>query len=131
MLPTAAATNAGPACEGTPAITAASAHAGAMVTSATNEPPNHLPSTICHVGVGDSHVKWNVPARTSAPSTESPMTSAAIGITNPNSASAAMLAKARSGVASTARLSRPNNNAPAHGNKIAAHRRGGTQDCNV
>ena len=46
---------------------------GAIVTSATIEPPSQRPSTICHVGVGESHVKWNVPARTSAPSTESPM----------------------------------------------------------
>ena len=41
--------------------------AGAMVTRATNEPPNQRPSTICHVGVGESQVKWNVPDRTSAP----------------------------------------------------------------
>ncbi len=43
------------------------------------QPPSHRPATICHRGAGESHVKWNMPARTSAPSTASPMTSAAIG----------------------------------------------------
>ena len=32
-----------------------------MVTSATIEPPTQRPSTICQVGTGESHVKWNVP----------------------------------------------------------------------
>ena len=70
-------------------------HAGTIVTSATSEPPSHRPSTICHVRRGDSHVNWNVPARTSAPSTESPMTSAAIGTTSPKMPSAATFANAR------------------------------------
>ncbi len=39
---------------GVPATTAASAHAGAIVISATKEPAAHRPSTICHVGAGDS-----------------------------------------------------------------------------
>ena len=51
--------------------------------------------TICQSASGDSHVKWNVPARTSAPSTASPMTSAAIGITRLKMPSAATLANAR------------------------------------
>ena len=107
--------------------------AGAIVTSATAEPPSHRPSTICQVGVGESQVKWNVPARTSAPSTESPMTSAAIGITSPKMPSAATLAKARSLVGKwwTAWASKPNNSAPAHGSSTAAHRLGGTHDCSV
>ena len=83
-------------------MTAASAHAGAMVTSATIEPPNHRPSTICQVGAGDSHVNWNVPERTSAPSTASPMTSAAIGTTRLKMPSAATFANARSAVSSIA-----------------------------
>ena len=70
--------------------------AGAMVTRATSEPPSQRPSTICQIGVGESHVKWNVPARTSAPITASPMTSAAIGITSEKIPSAATLANARS-----------------------------------
>ena len=100
-LPTAAATNVAPALSGEPATTAASAAAGAIVTSATNTPPTQRPSTICHVGAGESQVKWNVPARTSAPSTESPITSAAIGITSPKMPSAATVANARVCVSSS------------------------------
>ena len=130
-LPTAAATNAAPALSGEPATTAASAAAGAIVTSATSEPPTQRPSTICQVGVGESHVKWNVPARTSAPSTESPMTSAAIGSTSPKMPSAATVAKARCAGSSTACASSPNRSAPAHGTSTAAHRFRGKHDCNV
>ena len=96
MLPIAAATNAGPALLGAPATTAASALAGAIVTRATSEPPSHRPSTICQVAAGESQVKWNVPARSSAPSTASPITSAAIGMTSAKMPSAATLANARS-----------------------------------
>ena len=79
-----------------PAITAASAHDGAIVIRATIEPPNQRPITICQVGAGDSQVNWNVPDRISAPSTASPMTSAAIGTASPKMPSAATLANARS-----------------------------------
>ena len=131
MLPAAAATNAGTALDGDPATIAAIAHAGAIVASATSEPPNHRPRTICHVGVGDSQVKWNVPARTSAPRTESPITSAAMGNTSPKMPSTATFANARSAVLSSARLSSPNRIAPTHGKRIAAHRLGGRHDCRV
>ena len=125
MLPTAAAMNIAPASWGTPATTAASAQIGAIVVSATIEPPIQRPSTICQIGAGESHVKWNVPARTSAPSTESPITSAAIGMISPKIPSAATLAKARGAGSSTAWVSSPNSSAPAHGRRIAAHRLGG------
>src|SRR3954451_22613118 len=132
-LPTAAAMYAGPAAEGAPAMTAASAQAGAIVIKATMDPPTQRPNTICQVGVGDNQVKWNVPARTSAPSTESPITNAAIGITNEKIPSAATLANARSrvGKLSTARANNPKSNAPAHGNRIANQRFGGMHDCHV
>ena len=120
--------NAGPALDGEPATTAARAVAGAIVTTATSDPPSQRPSTICHVGAGDSQVKWNVPARTSAPSTASPTTSAAIGSISAKMPSAATLAKARSAGSSTVRASRPNSNAPAHGISTAAHRFGGMHD---
>ena len=156
-LPTAAATKAAPALSGVPAITAASAHAGAIVTSATIVPAVQRPATMSQVGVGVSHVKWNVPARTSAPSTESPITSAAMGTTSPKMPSAATRAKARcaglrmmmgrrnvNGLFDrmvpenpcwagswTACASSPNSSAPAHGTRIAAHRFRGKQERNV
>src|SRR3954471_19867915 len=119
-LPTAAAMYAGPAADGAPATTAASAQAGAIVINAMIGPPSQRPNTICHVGVGDNQVKWNVPARTSEPSTESPITNAAIGMTNEKIPSAATLANARSrvGKLSTNRANNPKSNAPAHGKRI-------------
>src|SRR3954453_19546865 len=124
---------AGPAAEDAPAMTAASAHAGAIVIKATIDPPTQRPNTICQVGGGASPVKWNVPARTSPPSTESPITNAAIGITKEKIPSAATLANARSrvGKLSTARASSPNSSAPPQGNRIASHRFGGMHDCHV
>ena len=76
-------------------------------------------------------MKWNVPARTSAPSTESPMISAAIGIISPKIASAATLAYARVGVSSMAWTSRPKSSAPAHGMAMAIHRFIGTHERSV
>ena len=90
-----------------------------MVTSATIEPPSQRPSTICQVAVGESHVKWKVPARTSAPSTESPITSAAIGITSEKMPSAATFAKA----ALRASIDRPGQQAEQQ------CARAGQQDC--
>ena len=57
MPPAAAARNAGHAFSGTPATIALSALAGATEHSTTAAPPSHRPSTICHAGAGDSHVK--------------------------------------------------------------------------
>src|SRR3954453_19668032 len=119
MLAYAAATNAASASGRRPATTAASEHAGAIVTSATAEPPIHRPNTIIQVGVGDSHVKWNVPARTSAPSTASPMTSAAIGTARLKMPSAAVLANASARVPVTVYDKSPNIMAPAHGSSNA------------
>ena len=67
---------------GLPATTAESATAGTRVTRATSQPPSQRPVTIVRTGAGDSQVKWNVPARTSAPSTASPMTRQAKGTTS-------------------------------------------------
>jgi len=62
--------------------------AGAIVTSATREPPSQpTEHDLAMRGVGESHVKVETwPERTSAPSTESPMTSAVIGSNQPEDA---------------------------------------------
>src|SRR5262245_58510049 len=126
MLPTAAATKAGHALDVLDATNAAMADAGAIVTTATKHPASHRPKTICQIGAGESHVKWNVPARTSAPRIESPMTSAAIGIIRLRMPSQAMLAKARSRL-DTDWLMSPKKIAPAHGNSRDAQRVSGQQ----
>ena len=76
-------------------------------------------------------MNWNVPPRISAPSTASPITSAAIGTASPRIPSAATLANARSGDVSIAWASSPNSTAPAHAASTAAHRFGGTHDRSV
>ena len=54
------------------------------------QPPIQRPITTCHIRTGDIHVKWKVPERISAPSTASPITSAASGTISPKMPSAAM-----------------------------------------
>ena len=105
--------------------------AGTIVTSATSDPPSHRPTTSCHVDTGDRHEKWNVPARTSAPSTASPMMSVAIGIISPKIPSDATLAKPDASLRKTARASRPNSTVPAQAAITAAQRRGGMHDRSV
>ena len=101
------------------------------MTKATPDPATHRPTTICQNGVGDNQVKWKVPARTSAPSTASPMTSEATGTSSEKMPSAAMLAKAVSGVASAERASSANSRAPSEGSSTPTQRRTGRHDCSV
>ena len=79
-------------------------------------------------GAGDSHVKWNVPARISAPSTASPMTRQAMGMSRAKSADVGDLGEGRvGGVSSETRASRPNSTAPTQGSARSHHRRSGRQ----
>ena len=115
------------ALEGLRATAAEMATAGTNVTSATVHPPSQRPATIVRTGAGDSHVKWNVPARISAPSTASPITRQAMGMSSENNATSAMVAKATSAGASSNRDRKPKNTAAAHGTASIHQRRTGRQ----
>ena len=108
-----------------------SATAGTRVTRATSHPPNQRAATIVRTGTGVSHVKWKVPARISAPSTASPITRQAMGISSANRPSGRPGGThARAGVRSHG--SRPNRTAPTQGRASDDRRCGGIKSaaCN-
>ena len=96
-----------------------------------SQPPIHRATTIVRTGTGDSHVKWNVPARISAPRTASPMMRQPIGISSEKSPTSATAANASSGGSSLVRESSPRRMAPRHGSASVHHRLGGTHTRSV
>ena len=101
---------------------------GTSVTSATSQPPSQRAMTIVGNRTGDSHVKANVPARRSAPSTASPMTRQVSGT---HEAEQALFRHdgerlARAGVSASV-PSHANSSAPRHGRTTPHQRRAGRQ----